>query len=100
MCIYLCARAYICKCMHVYVYVCASVCTCIGKLRITNKQPRAKLPGIAATKQEALPALAGVLGEGNSESKPPLGGHQLTMGRVRLAIKAGELFFKANGTTE
>ena len=47
---------------------------------------------------------AGVLGEGNSESKPPLGGYRLTMGvyhhgvSLRVAIEGDELFFKANGT--
>ena len=40
---------------------------------------RTKLPGIVAAKRKVPLSQAGVQGEGNSESKPPLGGHRLTM---------------------
>ena len=76
--IYICVYVY--ACIIVYVHVWACVCTCIGWLRITSKQLRTNLPGIAATLHEALPAWAGVIEEGNSGSKPPLDGHWLAMG--------------------
>ena len=84
--IYICTRVYKYMCMHVDARVCACVCTCIYRLAaITKKQLRTKLPGIAAAKCEALPVTEGVLGEGNSEYKPPLFGHRLTLG-VRTTI--------------
>ena len=57
--IYVCTRVNMYKSMDVYVRVCACVCTCIGKRRITNEQPQNKLPGIAASKRDALIVIAG-----------------------------------------
>ena len=66
--------------MHVYVRVCACVCTRIGELRMTNKQPRTKLSTIAVSKLESLSVMGGCPRRGKLRIQPPLGGHWLTVG--------------------
>ena len=60
--------------------MCACVCMCVGLLLITNKQRWTKLPGIVAAKHKALPVMGECSTRGNSESKPLLSGHRLTLG--------------------